>query len=364
MLRKNYALIIGVSLLAACGGQNSQEESLENASSAKYSVQLSSAQNDGVLNRLTILANGNTTVLKPEDFKGTILTTDIENNTDDIIEQDVKGTKFLAAAVNVNTGKVAVAIEAFLYAESSYDILVVLDANNPQVRRQLPIGGSKSLQPKKSFNDIKAVKYDSAGRLIVTLDFQDMSGAELVYNPDLSLVRCTPAGGGENLCPSEPAASILLAACSTENHRPTISEGNSSVIEQNESQFVIHASKSQYFGYRLRITGSKYVALHESTTTTYTGGMAFEPQTLAGGDELYIGGKSNPADALPGSLEIVSTGEGSSTMPEYRVLKAVQINKDDTISLKLSKLNGDAEGDMTLKGCKVDRAAFALFVVQ
>jgi hypothetical protein len=136
---------------------------------------------------------------------------------------NVKGTWFLGAAMNGNTGVVAVAVRGFIYAEVSFDLVYLIDtrgvafSQNPYgagAFTYLPFDGRRNdgaLPPSsvatRPWLDLvpQTVTFDAAGRLHLSMSDAAGSQAELVYSPDLSVHQCLWTYAFENpRCP-QPA---------------------------------------------------------------------------------------------------------------------------------------------------------------
>jgi hypothetical protein len=121
----------------------------------------------------------------------------------------VPGTWFLGAALDAASGRVAVAVRGFVYAETSFDLVYLIDTRSTGFGQDpyadgaftsLPFDGRKndgsmpsattSVRP---WLDIvpESVDFDAVGRL--HLGVADASGAtgEYAYAPDLRVDTCT-----------------------------------------------------------------------------------------------------------------------------------------------------------------------------
>jgi hypothetical protein len=152
----------------------------------------------------------------PGFFNATLLVPDVAGNTGNIIADRVRGTDVLSASLNPRTGMVAVAVRGFIYAETSSDMIFVLDtrsaafaANPYRSPAFLPFDGraadgtiATNAEPTRPFLDIQSVAYDAAGRIVVKT--ADASGGlgTIAYLPSFKATSCTWVGGEGRRCPA------------------------------------------------------------------------------------------------------------------------------------------------------------------
>jgi hypothetical protein len=140
----------------------------------------------------------------PGFFNASELVPDLD--TGEQVSRQVTGTWFLGTALDARTGRVAVAVRGFVYAETSFDLVYLIDtrslsfAQDPYASASftaLPFDGRRNdgalAGGGRPWLDLvpDGVHFDEAG--ILQLAAADASGAtsELAYAPDLHAYRCT-----------------------------------------------------------------------------------------------------------------------------------------------------------------------------
>ena len=138
---------------------------------------------------LTITQGEESIILDARSFIQNLSTPDVNDMSLPTIVEEVPGTWFKGADVNQRTGKIAVAVRGFLYAETSYDMVFVLDSADLPSRTYVPFGGAGA-EATLPHRDVSAITYDDAGIINITTRHMDGFRATIRYNPDLSLRSC------------------------------------------------------------------------------------------------------------------------------------------------------------------------------
>jgi hypothetical protein len=145
--------------------------------------------------------DGTVVTLRADEFNGRIRHPDIERGSAELIDSDVTGVRVLDADANPRTGRVAVALQAFLFAETSFDFVLLLDASDlGRGWIQLPRAGIDARRPTESFHDVTSVAYDASGRLTIVAGGANGAVTTRTFNPDLRLHRCVSRGGERDHC--------------------------------------------------------------------------------------------------------------------------------------------------------------------
>lgn len=139
--------------------------------------------------KLKIKIGDETTVLDASSFIHDLSVPDVEANTTDMIILPVAGKRFLGASVNPRTGKIAVAVRGFIYAETSFDMIFVLDSQDLTEMTYLPFGGAGA-SDNEPHTDVAYINYDDSGIINVQTRHPSSVSAKILYNPDLSLRDC------------------------------------------------------------------------------------------------------------------------------------------------------------------------------
>jgi hypothetical protein len=121
----------------------------------------------------------------------------------------LSGRFFSASAVNPRTGKVALGVYADYKVLISWSFVFIYDPlTGNKTLLQLPVKG-KMPNPgeTEAYDTVSSVSFDSLGRLHVIENTPSDQETEFVFNPDLSLYKCTSLDGGTaegaNRCPNE-----------------------------------------------------------------------------------------------------------------------------------------------------------------
>lgn len=128
-----------------------------------------------------------------KDLSG--LVTDVVNpETGETSTQKLTGSFIFKVAQNPRTNLVAIGVRSFIYAETDFSMVFLINPafpNRPQLlsfdapgQKRLPSGTTKPLR------SIRAMSFDSSG--ILHIEHTDASGsrAEILVNPDLSIRSC------------------------------------------------------------------------------------------------------------------------------------------------------------------------------
>lgn len=152
----------------------------------------------------------------PGFFNQALLVPDVEGNSGRMVERRVAGSDVLAASLDRESGRVLVAVRGFIYAETSTDLVFVIDAKqvkgppDPSTVQPLFYDGPDVLaeaadgreRGRRAFHDVTEVGFAEDGRLLLTL--ADASGGvcQLEYDAALRPLACRWEGGESRKCPA------------------------------------------------------------------------------------------------------------------------------------------------------------------